>query len=133
MKGCGEEVVLLDQDREAVALGEDFDAGAGLYDARGADVDHFERAAGELGGCGFNGAVDLASVGVALDGGVEDAEAGLRRMQHFLCEEDAAGAGSEGGFGLHKLLKRGEKAIALEELEEGGGFAAGDDEAVDFG
>jgi hypothetical protein len=39
MKGGGKDMSLLDQDREAVALGEDFDAGAGLGDARGTDVD----------------------------------------------------------------------------------------------
>ena len=42
MESGGEDVSLLDEDGEAVALGEDVDAGSGLHDARGADVDHFQ-------------------------------------------------------------------------------------------
>ena len=48
MEGGGEDMSLLDEDRETVALGEDFDGGAGLHDAWGADVDEFHRAAGEF-------------------------------------------------------------------------------------
>ena len=109
------------------------DAVAGFHDAGGADEDHFERAAGELRFAGLDGGVDLAAVGVALDGGVEDAEALLRRVRDFGGEQDASGAGAEGGLGADEVLEGGEEAVALEKFEEGGGFAAGDDEAVDCG
>ena len=70
------------QGREAVAGGEDFDARAGEADARCADEDHLQRAAGE---CGFGGedrGVDLAAVGVAFDGDIEGGERALRRVLH---------------------------------------------------
>ena len=133
MKGGGEDVLLADQGGGVVAFGEDFDTGPGFYDAGSADVDHFERAAFQLGFGGDDGAVDLSSVGVALDGGVEDGEAFLRGIQDLLRQQDAAGAGAEGGLPVDELLQRAEKAIAGQELEEGSRFAAGNDEAVDVG
>ena len=75
MESGGEDVSLLDQDGEAVALGEDVDTGSGLHDTRGADVDELHGAAFEFCRRGFDGAVDLASIGVALDRCVEDGEA----------------------------------------------------------
>ena len=131
MEGGGEDVSLLDEDGEAGALGEDGDAGSGLHDAGSADVDELERAAEKFGVGDLDGAVDLASVGIALDGGVEDSEAGLRGVGDFFCEEDAASAGSEGGPGGDERLQRAEEAVTLEEFEERRGFAAWDDEAVD--
>ena len=46
-------------------------------------------------------------------------------------EQDGAGAGAEGGGGANPGLEDFEEAIALEEFEHGGGFAAGHDEAGD--
>lgn len=131
MEGGGEDVSLLDEDGEAVALGEDLDAGTGLYYARGADVDELHGAAFKFRGGGFDRAVDLASVGVPLDGGVEDGEALLRGIGHFVGEKNAAGAGAEGGACANEGLQTAEEAVALKEFEEGGGFSAGDDESVD--
>ena len=51
----------------------------------------------------------------------------------LLGEQDAAGAGAEGGLGADEALEDVEEAGALEELEEGGGLAAGHDEAVETG
>src|SRR6185503_15456501 len=51
---------------------------------------------------------------------------------HFLRQQNTAGAGSESGLGLDKLLKRAEKAIALQKLQKGCRFAAGNDKAVDL-
>ena len=105
--------------------------GAEVGEARGADVDGFEGAAGE--GCGFeaDGGVVLAAVGVAFYGGVEDGEAALGRVEDLAGEEDGAGAGAEGGLGADEVLEEVVEAGAFEVLEEGGGFAAGEDEAVD--
>lgn len=131
MEGGGEDILLADEGRKAVALGEDFDFGAGADDARGADVDHFERAAFELRGRGGDGAVVLASVGVALDGCVEDGEAFLRGIADFFGQKDASGAGAEGRLLADEALEGVEETVAGEESEEGGRFAAGNDEAVD--
>jgi hypothetical protein len=132
VEGGGEEVAFADQDGGAVAGGEGLDGGAGAGDAGGADEDHLERRAGKAGGRGEDEGVVLAAVGVALDGDVEDGEGALRGIGHVLGEQDGAGAGAEGRRGLDEGLEGGEEVIALEELEHGGGLAAGHDEAVYF-
>lgn len=132
MESRGEEVAFADQDREAVACGEGFDLWAGAGDAGGTDEDHLEWAAFDLGWDGEDGGVDLAAVGVALDGDVERVEGGLRGMLNVLGEEDGTGAGAEGGSVLDEAGEGVKELIALEELEHGGGLAAGDDEAVEI-
>src|SRR6202035_891213 len=123
------------EDREAIALGEHRDIFADLLDARRANVDGFEWAGiegrAELCCRLFDGAVDLAAVGVALDGGIKDAETGLRRMQDFRREQNATGTGTECGRDRDEGAQRFEKAVALQELEESGGFTAGDDQSVE--
>lgn len=131
MKRSGEQVTLTDEDGEAVAFGEGFDIGAGVGDAGGADEDHLERTAFELGWRGENGGVDLATVGVALDGDVEDGERFLRGIFYLLCQQDGSGAGAEGWGGFDEGLQDVEEAVALKKFEESGGLAAGDDEAVE--
>ena len=122
-----------DQDREAVAGGEGFYLWAGAGDAGGSDEDHFEWAAGEFGRGGEDGGVDLAAVGVAFDGNVERAERLLRGVLYVFCEKDRSGAGAEGRDVADEGGEGVEEVVALEEFEHGGGFAAGDDEAVDAG
>ena len=131
MEGGGEDVAFANEDREVVAGGEGFDFGAGAGDARGSDEDHFEWTAGEFCRLGKDGGVDLAAVGVALDGDVEGGERFLRRVLYVFCEEDCTGAGAKGWGGGDEGFESGEEAVALEEFEEGGGFAAGDDEAIE--
>ena len=71
--GC-EQVALTDEGGGAFAFGEHFHVRSKLGDAWGADIDHFDGAAGQ-GSFGFeDAAVVLAAVGVALDGDVEPAE-----------------------------------------------------------
>ena len=67
----------------------------------------------------------MAAVGVALDAGVEDAEGGLGRVGDLAGEQDTAGAGAEGGFGVDEGVEEVVEAGAFEVFEEGGGFAAG--------
>ena len=88
---------------------------------------------GSVGGCGEDGGVDLAAVGVAFDGDVEGGEGGLCGVFDVVGEEDGSGAGAEGGGGLDEGLEDVEEAVAVEELEHGGGLAAGHDEAVEVG
>src|ERR1700761_2534628 len=135
VEGGREQMALAHEDREAVALGKYRDIFADLLDARRANVDGFEWAGvecrAELCGRLFDGAVDLAAVGVALDRGIQHAETRLRRMQNFRREQNATSTGTEGGRGGDKGAQRFEKAVALQELKEGGGLAAGDDQAVE--
>jgi hypothetical protein len=130
MEGGGEEMALTDQDGEVVAGGEGLDLGPGAGDARGADEDHLEGGAGEFGGGGEDGGVDLAAVGVAFNGDVEGGEGDLRGILYVVREQDCARAGAEGGEGADQGSEGFEEAVALQEFEHGGGLAAGDDEAV---
>ena len=131
MECGGKNMLLADENREAVALGEDLYSFAGLHDAWGADVDHFQRSARELRLCLDNGAVDLASVGVTFHGGVQNSEAFLRWIEYLFCQQDASGAGAEGRLYFYEGLQRVEEAVAGEKFQECRGFAAGDDESVD--
>lgn len=82
---------------------------------------------------GEDGGVALVAVGIALDGNVEDAEAALGGMADFAGEEDGSGAGAEDGLAAGVVLKSVEEVVAVEEFEHSGGFAAGQDEAVETG
>ena len=77
-----------------------------------------------------DGAVDLASVGVAADADVEGAKAVLRGIFDFFGEKDRPGAGAESWLGSYKIFQFVESSFA-EELQKSAGFAAWDDEAVD--
>ncbi len=131
VEGGGEEMALADENGGGIAGGEDLDGGAGFGDAGGADEDHFKRRAGQGSGGEEDGGVDLAAVGVALDGDVEDAERGLGRVADVAREQDDAGAGAEGGGLADKGVEDVEEAVALQVAQEGGGLAAGEDEAVE--
>ena len=73
-----------------------------------------------------DGAVDLASVGVAADADVEGAKASLRGIFNLFREEDGAGAGSERGLQADELFELLETGFA-EKFQERAGFASGDD------
>src|SRR5271170_238765 len=130
VKGCGQNVSLLDQNGEAVTFGENFDPRSDFRNARRADVHELHWAAFELRLCFFDHAVDLASVGVALNGCVEHSEALLRRIHHLFCQQNTAGAGAEGGTGPDEGLQTIEEAVALEKLEKRRRFTAGNDQTV---
>ena len=115
VEGGGEDVAGADEGGEAVAGGEGLDRGAGAGDARGADEDHLQRRAGERGGRGEDGGVDLAAVGVALDGDVERGERALRGGFDARGQQDGPGAGAEGGRGADVGLEELEEAVAVEE------------------
>ena len=133
MEGGGKDVVLADENGEAVAGGEGFDFRAGAGDARSADKDHLEWAAGEFGWDGEDGGVDLATVGVAFDRDIEGAEGGLGGVLDVFGQEDSAGTGAERWGGLDERGEGVEEAVALKELQHGGGLATGKNEAIDAG
>src|SRR5579864_6766429 len=110
MEGGGHHSSLPDSNWICSFGGNDFDAGADALDLGGADEDHLERGVrvkGIAGGAAVSGreklafadgAVDLASVGIAADAYVEGAQAGLSGIFHFRGEQDCSGAGAECGL-----------------------------------
>ncbi len=130
MEGCGKQVGLADKDWMVLAGGENLNIRSYTVDARGADEDHLERTSGKCGWLDEDRGVVLSAVGVALDGDVKGCEGLLRGARHMVREEDASGAGAEGGSLADKGAEGVEEAIPLQELEHGCGFSTGDDEAV---
>jgi len=142
VKSCGHGSSLPDNDGIAAFGGEDFNAFSDVDDLGGADENHFEgrfakssvmRIAGPFASnepAFADRAVDLASVGVAADADAQGSEAGLGRVFDFGGEKNCAGAGAEGRLYFDELPELLESGVA-EKLEEGAGFASGDDEAID--
>jgi len=119
--------------------GQDFHALTEVNNFRSADENHFQRGFGGLGCCAVfpdqklafaDGAVDLASVGIAADSDIECAEAGLGRVLDFGSEQDRAGAGAECGLGADEFFQLRESFFS-EKFQERPGLASGDDQAVD--
>ncbi len=75
-------------------------------------------------------AVDLAAVGVAFDGDVHQAEARLRGMRDFAGQQNRSGATAVDRLVLAEALERFGQPFLIEQLQHGGAFAAGDDQAV---
>src|SRR4029077_20581463 len=88
VEGCSHRSSLPDRDGDIVfAFGGDyFDAFAEPLNLGGADENHFERRAAWLlwqESAFADGALELASVGVATDADIDCAQAGLLRVFHF--------------------------------------------------
>lgn len=122
----------------ALVGGEGLDFGAEAGDDGGADEDAGDVAVEALHGEGVFKAVDLGAEGVAADGDVEEGEGVLGSAVDFLGlfdlfgHEDHAHAGSPDREALGGAVLNGfAEAVAGEEEADSGGFAAGDDEAVD--
>ena len=131
VEGCRHRSSLPDRDWQIIfAFGcNDLDARTNVGNLGGADEDHFERSDSEF--AFADGAIELASVGVAADADVDGAEAGLLGVFDFGRQQDCAGAGAEGGLQAHELLQLFE-AFLPQQFQERSGLASGDDEAVDF-
>src|SRR5579872_5687387 len=96
---------LAHKDGISIAAGEYFDIFAEFQKTRCADEDHLQRSAGQLGVGGFDGAFELASVGVAADGNIEYAQTFLRGIFDLLREKDRSGTGAEGGLGGNEVMQ----------------------------
>jgi len=151
VEGGGDLVVVAHGHRCVVQGDEGLDAGAGSFDARGADKGEENRLGSECGaaarvvlficdaGCsrGFFcplrpffpatlgvEAAELAAVGVAAHGDGQGAE--------MVGEQDEAGAGAEGGEALgDALAQRFEHSQVMQQLRLYGGLAAGEHQAVE--
>jgi len=130
MERCRKDPSLPYQNWKAVALSQYLNVCANSCDARGADVDHFQRATIQASFGIENRAVNLASIGIAFYRRIENGKALLRRIAHLLCQQNASGTGSEGGLLVDKILQGIQKSIARQKLEKGRRFAAGNDQAV---
>ena len=130
MECGGHEFALAHKGGLFIAMGENFDVGSGLKDARGADEDHFELVAGEFGVREKDGRVDLPSVCVALDDCVEDAETGLGGIADLARQENCTGACAEDWVGLAEILEVVEQVAPFKKFQHGAGFAAGNDQPV---
>src|SRR5579863_452901 len=117
-----------------------------MDDFRRTDEDHLEwrfaecafvRIAGSVAGGDLpfdklalaNGAVDLASVGIAADADVERAEARLLRILHFCREQNRACTRAESRLGFHELLQFLESGVS-EEFKKCPRLASGNDEPI---
>jgi hypothetical protein len=129
VEGRGHDFSLADSDRIITLGGDDFHVLPYALDFRCADENHFSWHAGEE--ALADGAIDLASVGVAADGDVERAQAYLFGIVDFVGQQNRSRTRTKRGFRADELLELFESGFA-EQLEERAGFAAGDDEAVDF-
>jgi hypothetical protein len=75
-------------------------------------------------------AIDLPTVGIALDGDVHQREARLRGTGNLSCKKNGAGARSENGLALSEGAQRFKKIFQADQLKHGGTFPARDDQTI---
>src|SRR5579872_541557 len=105
VKSSSQHMFLAHEYGVSVAASEHFDILAEFEKAGCADEDHLQRSAWQLGVGGFDGAFELASVGVAADGNIEYAQTFLRGIFDLLREKDRSGTGAEGGLGGNEVMQ----------------------------
>ena len=131
VKGGSEDVTVLDEDGLALVFGEDGDSLSDFFDDGAANENHFERLFGERASAEEDVAGELAAVAVAENGHIEELERILRRIFDVRGKKNRTGTGAENGVALGGELANGfVEAFFPEELELGGGFAAGENEAI---
>src|SRR5439155_9148098 len=106
-----------------------FHARSEALDLRGADENHFCWQSQKVSFA--DGAVHLASVGIAADGNIERAKSRLFRVLDFSGEQNRTRAGAESWLYANELLQLLEPGVA-QQLEKCARLAAGDDEPVDL-
>ena len=115
MEGSGEGAALLDEDWFVSVGGQNVNTLTDAADDRGADKHRFQI--GAVGHLDFRDLrVDLAAVGVALDGYVHDSKGLLLRMVDFGGEQDGSGAGAEDGAAETIVSERFKEVFDLKEL-----------------
>ena len=129
MEGGSHGLALAHDNRVLPLRSEDFNLRPEALNFWGTDEYHLDRGAAET--AFADGALQLSAVSIAADTDVEYAQTGLRRIFDFFGEKDGPRAGAEGWFEANKFFQLGESGLA-EEFQECAGFAARDDETVDF-
>lgn len=136
MEGGGEDVALAQEERLVMVAGDDLNAGTGIEEAGSTDENGFHGGGAESrleGGedcSGTDRALELASVSVADDGDIEEAEGVLGGGADAGGEQYGAGAGGEGGALKDERAQTGGETAVGEELEHGGTLAAWEHDAV---
>src|SRR4029077_5422958 len=95
----------------------------------GTDKNHLQRGVSQF--AGADGAVDLASVGVASNSDVERAQARLLGIFNFVGQKDCARARAKRRFNPNEVFQLF-KSCFPEQVQESSTFATGDDQAVDL-
>ncbi len=135
MEGRSHSSSLPDGDGVGAFGGEDLHAFSHMGNFGRADEDHFQWGLVEF---AFeiadklalaDGAVDLASIGVAADADIEGAKPVLCGIFNFFGEKDSPGAGAESRLEANELFKLFEAGFA-KKLQKSARFATRDHEAV---
>ena len=133
MESRSQHTSLPDQRRLARIFGQDFDSRPDLIDDRPANEYHFQRLRFQFGRTEENVAGQLAAVSIAQHRHVQKAERVLRRVFHRSGKQDCTGTCAENRMLVRsKFLDRFEQTFFLQELQLGGGFAAGKNQRVTF-
>lgn len=131
MKRRRKDVTLLDEHRRTVAGSQHRHRVPDPGNPRRADEDHLERRPGQRRRRRENGRVDLPAIGVAFNRNIERMERGLRRIQHRVGQQDAAGAGAEGRLTANEEVQRPKEAATLQVFKKRSRFAARDNQPVE--
>src|SRR5579862_1590411 len=130
MKGRSEKIPLPYKHRKPFTAGEDLDFGTDLCQAWSANEYHFKRTAGKRSGLCQDRGVNLPSVGVAFDDGIEQTKRPLRWMKDLSGDQDCSCTGPEHRARRRKFFERLEEPPPLEEFQHGGGFTAWKDQPI---
>src|ERR1035437_2799426 len=107
MESCGHDSSLPNRNRVFAFSGQDFDVGAHALNFWCAYENHLERGVSQLvrnESAFADGAVELASVGIAPDGDVDGAKAGLLWIFDLGGQQNCAGASAERRLAPHEFL-----------------------------
>jgi len=129
VKGCSHNFSLTNNNGVIAFGGQDFNCWADAFNFRRTDEDHFDGRVGEP--ALPNGAVKLASVGVAADANVERSQAFLFGILNFVGQKDRSGAGTEGGLEPDESLELLKSSFS-QQLQKRARLAAGNDEPVEL-
>jgi len=131
VEGGGEDAIFLDERGSAIEFGKYGNAGGDAFDDGSTDEDHLERIFFESGGAKENIAGELAAVGVAENGHVEEAEGRLLGVLDMSGEKDRASTSAEdGAVRGSKFTDRLEKPFLAEELKLRCAFPAGKNQGI---
>jgi hypothetical protein len=128
MKRCDEVPALPHEHGRLAVAGEHLNAFANAPDDRGADKYGFHLRAPDVDA--GNVAVNLPAIRIALDVDIHDAKRVLRGRGNFRRQQDRTGASGKHGFRRGKLAQRLPKILGAEQVDDGGAFAAGEDQRV---
>jgi hypothetical protein len=129
-RGC-HRIPLSNEAGQTVTPGEDLNPGSRLNDARGTDIDHFQRPTRQGGFTGQNCRVNLSPKCVSLNNDVEDTEASLGGIADLAGEQDSSCASPENRALTTETLQIVKESMPIQKLEHRCGLAAGEDQSIE--